>query len=208
MIKLVIIDDQSILSKGLSLLLNDFDDIQIVGIGSNGFDAIRLLNDKKPDVFLMDVKMNGMDGIEALSNLKRLEPKVGVILLSTFNDEDYILRGIKEGMDGYLLKSSSIEEIYDAISKVSQGISIIDPHLTQMLFDNLKIKKDVHTPKEELSPREVDIMRLISDGLSNEEISKELFITEGTVKNQISKILFKLELRDRTQLAIYYLKNH
>ena len=204
MIKVLIVDDQSLIREGLAMMLSLYDTVTLVGTANNGQEAIDALEGGDVDLVLMDIRMPLMDGVEATKIIKESYPKVKVLILTTFNEDEYIFEGLKNGADGYLLKDISSEELVKAIETVSQGNILLQPDIAKRMVDSI-YKEDKRSKKDNfknLTKREYEIALLVGKGRSNKEISNKLFITEGTVKNHITKILDKLELRDRTQLAI------
>ncbi len=214
--KLVIVDDQRILAEGLKLLLSQESDIEVLAIGENGEEAIRLVGDYKPDVLLIDIQMPVMNGVEAIKHIKIKYPQVHCLILTTFSDDEYIFEGIKNGASGYLLKDASPKEIASALRVIHSGGALIQPNIAAKMlkqFTHLANQQDSKMPEElavlaDFTQREMEIVALVAKGLSNVEISEQLFLTEGTVKNNLTRILQKTELRDRTQLAIFWLKQH
>ncbi|QQO09787.1 response regulator transcription factor [Breznakiella homolactica] len=221
MIRIVIVDDQEVIRDSLNILLSSQEDFQIVGIGKDGYDAIRLVDTLKPDVVLLDVRMPIIDGAEATLTLKHRSPSSSIIILTTFDDDEYVLKSIRNGASGYLLKSSDMNELATAIRTVNEGGSLMTPGVMTKafrLFSDLAKErtppKSVYAPQEDkvqipsnISRTEMQIVTYIGQGLSNKEIAKELSLREGTVRNYISSILQKTDLRDRTQVAIYAIKN-
>lgn len=213
MIKVVIVDDQDILKEGLKMILGNEDDINICGLASNGMEAYDVCKKQIPDVILMDIKMPVMNGVDATKKIKRDFPETKVIVLTTFNDDEFIYDALKYGASGYLLKDASPKEIESAIRTVYNGGALIQPNVARKVIDKFSkmasekqaIKLDKRV--ELLTKREMDICRLLGQGKNNKEIAKELFLSEGTIKNHITNILNKLDLRDRTQLAIFSVKN-
>lgn len=214
--KLVIADDQVILAEGLKLLLSQEVDIEVVGLAANGREAVGLAQTLEPDIILMDMQMPVLNGVEAIKAIQQSHPAIKIVILTTFMDDHFIIEGLASGASGYLMKDASPAEIASALRVVMAGGALIEPHVAARLLHYLGHQKNVRafgqpadtaTDKEQLTEREVDISALVAEGLSNIEIAERLFLTEGTVKNNITRILQKLELRDRTQLAIYWL-NH
>lgn len=206
MIKVLIVDDQSLIREGLSMMLSLYSEISIVGEASNGKEAIEALNSKEADLILMDIRMPIMDGVEATKIIKERYPETKVLILTTFNEDEYITQGLKNGADGYLLKDISSGELVKAIQTVYEGNMLLQSDVAKKILSSMEEstpKKSIELDKlNELTRREREIALLICEGKSNKEIAETLFITEGTVKNHITKILDKLELRDRTQLAL------
>ena len=207
MIKVLIVDDQSLIREGLRMMLSLYDNIFLVGEASNGKEAIEILGNKEVDLVLMDIRMPIMDGVEATRIIKEKYPEVKVLILTTFNEDEYIFEGLKNGADGYLLKDISSEELVKSIETVYNGNILLQPDVAKRIVVAIE-KKPVSNENifnncfNELTKREYEIALLIGQGKSNKEIGEMLFITEGTVKNHLTKILDKLNLRDRTQLAL------
>ena len=213
MIKLLLADDQDILTEGLKLILGSEEDIEIVGTADNGRKAYELCRIRKPDLVLMDIQMPEINGVEATAMIKKDFPQIKIIVLTTFNDDEYIYDALKNGASGYLLKDTSTAEILKAVRTVYKGGALIQSEIAVKVIDKFsqlaqKTEYKYIDPRVELlTDREIEICRLIAEGKSNKEISEELFLSQGTVKNHITKILMKLDLRDRTQLAIFAIKN-
>lgn len=210
MIKVLLVDDQEILTQGLKMLLGTQEDIEVIGQCANGQLAVAVAREAKPDVVLMDIQMPVMNGIEALKIMKATEANMKVIMLTTFHDDDYISDALHNGAAGYLLKDTKPMEIAEAIRTVYRGDALISPQVATKLielFNKQSVSVENSEAFESLTERERDIVRLVGQGMNNKEISGVLFISEGTVKNHLTKILEKLCLRDRTQVAIYALKN-
>ena len=207
MVRVLIVDDQSLIREGLSMMLSLYDTVTVVGEAKNGREAIELLENVDIDLILMDIRMPIMDGVEATKIIKDKYPKIKVLILTTFNEDKYIFEGLKNGADGYLLKDLSSEELVKAIETVYQGNMLLQPGIAKQMINSIHEKDDTTNKLNkhnfnELTKREYEIALLVGEGKSNKEISSKLFITEGTVKNHITKILDKLEIRDRTQLAV------
>ncbi|GMG96423.1 response regulator transcription factor [Tepidimicrobium xylanilyticum] len=208
MIKVLIVDDQALIREGLNMMLSLYEDIHIIGEAINGQEAIKLLQEKETDVILMDIRMPIMDGVEATRIIKEKYPHIKIIILTTFNEDEYIFQGLNYGADGYILKDVSSKELINSIKSVYRGDMLFHGEVAKTIAGAIKGSKTIKKESilESLTPRELEIAKLVGEGKSNKEISEMLYITEGTVKNHITRILDKLELRDRTQLVIY-LKN-
>lgn len=206
MIKVLIVDDQALIREGLNMMLNLYGEIKIVGEAINGQEAIEIIEEKEVDVILMDIRMPLMDGVEATRIVKEKYPHIKIIILTTFNEDEYIFQGLNNGADGYILKDVSSKELVNSIKSVYKGDILFHGEVAKTIAGAMQDKKLIQNKKnilEELTPREMEITKLVGQGKSNKEISKILYITEGTVKNHITRILSKLDLRDRTQLAIW-----
>jgi DNA-binding NarL/FixJ family response regulator len=209
-IKVLLVDDQQLVRDGISALLKLQEGIQVLGDADNGERAIAFLEQEAVDVVLMDVRMPKMDGITATGAIKEKHPGIRVIMLTTFDDEEYIIRSLKAGACGYLLKDIPTEDLVQAIRLAHNGIFQLSSSAMGKLVDESALQQPA-APKEgafdQLTEREVEILDLIAGGASNKEIAAELYITEGTVKNHVSRILQALNARDRVQAAIYGIKN-
>lgn len=208
---IIIVDDQTMVREGLRMILSLHEEICIVGEATNGEELLTLLKTKQPDVILMDIRMPVLNGIEALKIVKETYPSVKVIILTTFDEDEYIFNGLKYGADGYILKDSSSREIIKAIdaacegtmllhSEVSSKISKVLHSMEQTSFDKKRAKVQWENM---LTPREIEVVELLMQGKSNKQIGSELFLTEGTVKNYISRLLDKLDLKNRTELVLH-----
>ena len=206
-IRLLLVDDQRLMRDGLRTLLELESDFEVVGEAENGSEAFKAYRQLTPDVVLMDIRMPGMDGVEATRRLRELDPNSKVIILTTFDDNEYVFEGLRAGALGYLLKDVSGAELADAIRKVSAGGSMIEPSVARKVVAefarlapaSLEAKEDLIEP---LSEREIEILKLVSQGLTNREIAVKLYLAEGTVKNYVTSILQKIDARDRTQAAL------
>lgn len=207
MIKVLIADDDAIVREGLKMIISSQQDMSVSGEARNGNEALRLCREIRPDVALMDIRMPECDGISAAENMLA-EKLCSPLLLTTFDEEDFILRALKSGINGYILKNSPAERIISAVRTVSVGGTVFQQDILEYIRGRIDIAPD--TGGREifalLSPRETDIVKLIADGLSNQEIADRLFISNGTVRNHISTILEKTGLEHRTQLAVRWLK--
>jgi DNA-binding NarL/FixJ family response regulator len=200
-IKVLIADDQRLMREGLATLLALADDIDIVAQAGDGAEAIELAQAQRPDVILMDIQMPHVNGVEATKTIRSILPATQIIILTTFDDDEYLLAGLRAGACGYLLKDMPSEQLADAIRSAAKGQSPIGPEMARKLV-NLVTHSPIASPPStatDLSEREIEVLRLIAAGLSNKEIGEKLFIAEGTAKNHVSNILSKLEARDRAQ---------
>ncbi|WP_037287847.1 response regulator transcription factor [Saccharibacillus sacchari] len=195
--KLLIVDDDPLVCRSLKLLLGKEADFEVLGVAFNGREAIELC-ELQPDVILMDIQMPVMDGIESTKIIKAKFPHIRIMMLTTFRDEQNIRLALHAGAVGYVLKSSAIENMSAQIRALSSGSTVLSPDVLNTIME--PNRDDLL----ELTERESDIVRLIARGMSNQEISEQLYLSVGTVRNMLTVILDKLELRDRTQLAIYY----
>jgi DNA-binding NarL/FixJ family response regulator len=204
-IKVVIIDDQNLVRSGIESLLSLSDKVTVVAQGDDGERAIDLAEEYQPDVFLMDIRMPRMNGIDAIKSLREAEFETPVIILTTFDDHQLVLQGLQAGAQGYLLKDVSLESLIDAIEAVHKGETIVQPAITDTLLRGLKTQKgnfDSLPEPQSLSPKETEVLRLVASGYSNREISVALSKSEGTIKNHVSSVLSKLGVRDRTRAVL------
>lgn len=202
----LIVEDQSIVRQGLKLMLQQDEQIRVVAEAENGEEAIKKMEAHVIDVVLMDIRMPVMNGLEATRKIKERWPKVKILILTTFNDDEYAIQALKYGANAFLLKTSDQKTLIHAVHSCFQGGLPIHEEVAAKVMPRLlhKVEKKLELP---LSTRELDITRLVGEGKTNKEIADELFLSIGTVKNHITQILHKLELRDRTQLAIFAIKN-
>jgi DNA-binding NarL/FixJ family response regulator len=210
MIQILLIDDQDLIRRGMKALLKSDAELQVVGEGKNGIEAIALVKALQPDVVLMDVRMPEMDGVAATKEICQLFPQVKVLIMTTFDDREYITQALRFGAAGYLLKDTPFEELTQAIRLVHKGYMQLAPGLAQKLLSPEPPSEPTsQVPSEftKLTPREQEILSLIAKGASNREIADTLFIAEKTVRNNITNIFSQLGLRDRTQAAIW-MNNH
>jgi DNA-binding NarL/FixJ family response regulator len=211
MIRVLLVDDQTLIRQGIAMLLELEPDLEVVGAVGDGRAAIEVVERLRPDVVLMDVRMPEMDGVTATRELHRRFPDVGVIILTTFDDDEYIFEGLKAGARGYLLKDISSEEMAEAVRTVARGEALIQPSIARKVVAEFSRLAAGSPPAPERSPlkmpgalteRELDVLKALARGMSNKEIAAALVITEGTVKTHISNILAKLDVRDRTQAVL------
>lgn len=208
---IVIVDDDQLVSLSLKTILEANGDIYVSAVGRDGKEAVRLYEKHQPDVLLMDIRMEGMTGLEAARSILLAHPDARVLLLTTFSDDEYIVKAIQYGAKGYILKQE-FESIAPALFSVYNGQTVFGNEIVEKLPGLLNRGNQDKEAEEfqktcermRLSEKEIEIIRLVADGLNNKEISERLFLGEGTVRNYISLILEKLGLRDRTQLACFY----
>jgi DNA-binding NarL/FixJ family response regulator len=206
-VKILIVDDQALFREGLRTLLSVQADFEVVGEAANGEEALRQAVMMKPGVVLMDLRMPVMDGVTATQRLRETLPRVKILVLTTFDDDEYVFEGLRAGAVGYLLKDVSSEKLFEAIRAADRGEYFLLPSITAKVmaeFSRLSrlAPSTVDELEEPLSPREMEILRLVATGASNREIAEMLVIAEGTVKNHLTNILGKLSVKDRMQAVI------
>ncbi|MFW0773493.1 response regulator [Paenarthrobacter nitroguajacolicus] len=211
-IKVLLVDDQPLLRMGFRLILEGEDDFRIVGEASDGIEAVRQVEALQPDVVLMDVRMQGMDGIEATRRITNSGSDARVIILTTFDLDEYAFTGLQAGASAFLLKDVAPSELVHAVRLVASGDAVVAPRVTQRLLETY-VRGGVvpgNSPGphrdpllDELTPRETEILTTIAEGLSNAEIAHKFFLSEATVKTHVRRILSKLQLRDRVQVVVY-----
>jgi DNA-binding NarL/FixJ family response regulator len=215
MIRILLVDDQKLIRQGMRTLLNLEADLDVVGEASNGVEAITAVDQFRPDVVLMDVRMPQLDGVAATRRITERFPDVAIIILTTFDDDEYVFEGLKAGARGYMLKDVGSDEIAAAIRVVAAGGALMQPSIARKVMAEfgrmagtrpdptpVPPSPDQSTLVEPLTERELDVLRALAHGLSNREIAEQLVITEGTVKNHVSSLLAKLNARDRTQAVL------
>ena len=198
-IRIVIADDHPVVRQGLATVLGQEEGLEVVGQAANGLEAVDQARKLQPDIILMDLQMPEMDGVEAIQEIKMETSDIGIIILTTYDTDDYIFRGIEAGARGYLLKDSPPEEVIKAIHTVHKGESMIQPKVASRLLDRFSQLSHDSVPEEVLSPREVQVLQLIAKSAVNKEIANELFIAESTVKTHIIHIFNKLGVKGRTE---------
>lgn len=215
--KIVIVDDDKLVAMSLKTIVESDKDIEVLATGGSGEEAIKLYEEFQPDILLTDIRMEGMTGLEAGEQILTSHPDAKILYLTTFNDDEYIVKALSIGAKGYIIKQD-FDSIIPSLKAVYSGQSVFGNEITEKLPDILTTQKTVSVPAKEdtegtfdyaafgLTDQEAEIVKCVADGLSNKEIADKLFLSEGTVRNYISNILSKLELRDRTNLAIFYYK--
>jgi NarL family two-component system response regulator LiaR len=205
-IRVFVADDHAIVRKGIAAVLEIVPDIEVVGEAENGRDAVRQVEALQPDVILMDLVMPEMDGIEAIRRIKERQPGARILVLTTFAGEDQILPAIKAGALGYHLKDSRPQELAQAIRQVHRGESSLHPVIARKVLEELSHPSSQPPTPDPLTPREVEVLQLVAQGLENWEIAEKLVITEATVRTHVSNITAKLHVASRTQAALYALR--
>jgi DNA-binding NarL/FixJ family response regulator len=207
-IRVLIADDHHVVRRGLVFFLQTQKGLEIIGEAANGKEAVELAKLLKPDIILMDLVMPEMDGILATKIIKREQPDIKIMMLTSFSDQDHVIPALEAGASGFQLKDIQPDELVSSIKKIIGGENQLHPKATSHLLANLSNKsKQERNLLEELTKRELDVLKEIAKGKSNKEIAASLFITEKTVKTHVSNLLAKLELADRTQAALYAVKN-
>ena len=206
-VRVLLVDDDALMRAGLDAILSSDDAVEVVGEASDGRAAVESVGELRPDVVLMDVRMPGLDGIAATREVVAVAPDTRVVILTTFEDDDYIFGALTAGASGFLLKRTSPEELLAAISAVAAGDSLLSPSVTRRVIDRmaaLPTGRPVFDERlRELTPREREVLEQLARGLSNAEIADVLVIEESTVKTHVKRILMKLQLRDRVQAVIF-----
>lgn len=207
MLKVIVVDDDALIRDSLSLILDMEEDFQVTGTATNGQEALELCRRLQPDLVLMDVRMPVMDGVLGTRRIREKYPQIKIVILTTFRDEEYITEALKHGASGYILKSQPAESIVETLRAVARGNMVLEADVASSLTELIREGKKVYREDFQLTDREMAVLEMIGDGYSNREIAEKLFLSEGTVRNYITVLLDKLSLRDRTQLAIFYLKH-
>lgn len=208
MIRVMICDDQPIVTEGLQVILDNGPDIEITGIAHDGAAAIELIQANRPDLVLMDLKMPGMNGIHATRHIRNHFPDVKVLVLTTYDADEWVFDAIRSGASGYLLKNTPPQALVKAVRDTVAGKTHVDPAVAGKLFKHITITEQSglheseHIALEQLSEREHEVLRCMARGLSNKQIAEHLFLSEGTVRNYVSSIFAKLGISDRTQAAL------
>lgn len=215
MITVLIADDQELIRDSLQLLISSDERFTVVGTAEDGKQAVEMALKHRPNVILMDIRMPKINGLECVSLIKEKEGKIKIIILTTFDDEEYVYTAVKYGADGFLLKGISKHDLLSSIVTVHEGGTSVDPQTAQKVFSLLgrlagssfHSLQDSDEVFKQFSSQELRIMQLIGRGYSNKEIMQEVYYSEGTVRNYISNVLKKLDLRDRTQIAIFAIQS-
>lgn len=206
--KTIIIDDDQLVSLSLKTILEASDEIEVIGIGSTGEEAIRLYEQHQPDIMLLDIHMQGMDGLEAGKQILQHHPDAKLLFLTTFSDDEYIIKALHLGAKGYIMKQN-FKSILPALLAVQNGQTVFGSEITNRLPQLIETNPspDIDLSRYAITKKETNIIKHVAEGLNNKEIGEVLYLSEGTVRNYISTILEKLELRDRTQLAVFYYRH-
>ena len=204
--KVLVVDDDRVVGISLKTILEAEPDITVPALGRDGAEAVALYKEHQPDILLMDIRMEGMNGLDAATTILAADPSARILFLTTFSDDEYIVRALRLGAKGYLLKQD-FESIVPALHAVYGGQNVFGSEVVKKIPDILSSPKEPDVSSLPLNEKEIEIMKLVAEGLNNKEIAQSLFLSEGTVRNYLSSTLEKLNLRDRTQLAIYYYKH-
>lgn len=204
--KIVIVDDDNLVSLSLKTILEATGEVTVAEIGKNGKEAIALFEKHQPEVLLMDIRMDTMTGLEAAEVILEKYPDAKILFLTTFSDDEYIVRALHLGTKGYILKQD-FESLLPALKSVANGQSVFGSEVIGKLPGFLNQTEKFDSSAFGITDKEMELIELVADGLSNKEIAEKMFLSEGTVRNYLSSVLEKLELRDRTQLAVFYYKN-
>jgi DNA-binding NarL/FixJ family response regulator len=209
MIKILICDDQEIARQGLSMILGSVADLIVLGVASNGEEAVRLVESLRPDVVLMDLKMPVMNGAQATRIIRQRLPAVQVLVLTTYDDDEWLFDAIRAGASGYLLKDTPPADLLAAIRHVAQGKSPVDPTVAGRILQSVSQQHTVFDPAiaDLLSTREIEFLRYMAQGLSNSAIGHKVSLSEGTVRNMISQLFSKLGVTDRTQAVVIAIRH-
>ncbi len=204
MLRVIICDDQAIIRDGLEMLLKLERDIQVVGLAQDGAEAVEMASNTPADLILMDLKMPGMTGVEATRRIRAQNPTIKILVLTTYDDDEWVFDAIRAGASGYLLKDTPREKVIEAIRGTATGKSYVDPVVAGKLLDQVANEqvRPSRAIADKLSGRETEVLRLLARGFSNTDIAGQLHLSEGTVRNHVSAIFSKLDVADRTQAAI------
>lgn len=210
-IRIMIADDQRLMREGLKTILELENDIQVIGLAENGRDLLDIIEIDIPDVILLDIRMPVMDGVECTKQIKQKCLDIKVLILTTFDDDDYIIEALSNGADGYLLKDLSAEKLISSIRDLYHGNAILQPEIAAKLVSHItrpqKKGSQELDSRDELTDREKEVLTLVARGMGNREIANALFISEGTVKNYISSIYNKLQISDRAKAVLYAIEH-
>ena len=202
--KILLCDDQAVIRDGMEMLLQLEKDFQVVGSAQDGSEAVELAAKKQPDIILMDLKMPGMNGIEATREIRKKFPHIKILVLTTYDDDEWVFDAIRAGASGYLLKDTPRQKIVEAIRGTVDGKSFVDPAVAGKLLNQVANNQTQPASilEDKLTERELDVLRLLAKGMTNTDIAGTLHLSEGTVRNHVSAILEKLGVSDRTQAAV------
>ncbi len=202
-ITVLLVDDHAVVRQGVRAFLSTQPDLSVVAEAGSGEEAVTLAAQHVPDVVLMDLIMPGMDGVEATRRVKQVSPRSQVVVLTSYHEDEHIFPALKAGALSYILKDLSAEELAGAVRKAAVGDAVLHPRVAARVIKELQGRREAVNPFTELSEREIEVLKLIADGLSNAEMAARLFLSEKTIKGHVSNILSKLHLSDRTQAAVF-----
>jgi len=206
-LRLIIAEDHAVVRQSLRLMLEMDDEVDVVGEAVDGGQAVSMAQELHPDLVLMDIRMEGMDGVEATRRLKEVEPEVPVLILTAFSEDQILLKAVEAGAQGFLLKDATATEVKDAIRRVVNGESLVTPSLLRKLLDEFSQRsKETHPVHSDLTPREMEVLLSVAQGKSNEEIARALVISEKTVKTHLGKVFSKLQVDGRAQAMLYAIR--
>lgn len=206
MIRVLLVDDQHLVRSGFKMILEGETDISVVAEGADGVEGVRLAKTEQPDVVLMDIQMPNMDGLEATATITALPEPPRVIILTTFEQDDYVFSALRNGASGFLLKNAPPDQLIDAVRIVAGGESLLAPSVTRRIIEEFARRPAAQRPPvlaDPLTEREMEVLRLVARGRSNAEIAEELYVGEATVKTHVSNVLLKLGIRDRVQAVVW-----
>jgi NarL family two-component system response regulator LiaR len=206
-IQVLLVDDHAMVRKGMTALLNEYEDIQVIGEAANGLKAIELIERLEPDVVLMDLSMPVMDGIEAIKRIIAIRPEQRIIVLTSYTGDDKLFPAIKAGAVGYLIKDAQPEELVESIRNVHAGEPSLDPTIAWRILRGMSGAESTKRSTADLSEREIEVLRLLAQGKTDQEIAKQLVLTDVTIRTHISRILSKLGLKNRVQAALYSIRS-
>jgi NarL family two-component system response regulator LiaR len=205
-IRILIVDDHAIVREGQRALIETEPGMILVGEATDGFEAIEMVRSLKPDVVFMDLFMPGMGGIKAIEEIKAENPEIRVLVLTSFAEDEKVYAAVKAGALGYLLKDATPDEILTAVRRIHRGESVMNSTIANKLMRELQRESDLPLTQEPLTEREVEVLKLVAQGLSNQQVAENLVISEATVRTHVSSILDKLHLANRTQAALFALR--
>jgi two-component system, NarL family, response regulator LiaR len=205
-IRVLFVDDHPIVREGLRILISSDPSLELVGEASDGLEAVKKAQELQPDVILMDLIMPRMDGIQAIAGIRKKMPKARILIITSFAEDNRIILAIKAGATGYILKDSLPEDLLEAIHNVARGDPTLSPSVALKIFQEIREEPQMNMAKD-LTERELEVLKLVAQGLSNQEIALELSLSEWTVRARVSEILAKLQLSNRTQAALYALRH-
>jgi NarL family two-component system response regulator LiaR len=205
-IRLLVVDDQTVVREGLAAILANYTDIEVIGQAAEGNQALEIVKQAKPNVVLLDLVMPGLDGLATIPKIREIAPNARILVVTSFADSDRVYQAIKAGALGYILKDATREQLVQAIRDVAQGRASLQPSIAVKLIQEINHPSELLYTADPLTRRELEIIRLIARGLSNQEIATELFVNERTIAKYVSSILDKLHLANRTQAALYALR--